>query len=87
MLRGYISEKNTMDSNDNHCFYIYGCKDTQNLTEQDEHVKENEYNISIQNPIVFSKNSVAIADDKTLYINIEMISGQYVFDEFPGFSG
>ena len=42
------------------------------------------YDIKIESPIVFSHNSVKIADGSTVFVNIEMISGQYVFDEFPG---
>lgn len=46
---------------------------------------ENEaYDIKIKSPIVFSHNSVEIADGRMVFVNIEMKSGQYVFDEFAG---
>jgi hypothetical protein len=44
----------------------------------------NAADIKIESPIVFSHNSVKIADKSTVFVNIEMISGQYAYDEFPG---
>lgn len=63
---------------------LAGCNNTQGPIGQVELSQESKYDISIQSPIVFSKNSVAFGDNKTLYVNIEMMNGQYVFDEFPG---
>jgi hypothetical protein len=40
--------------------------------------------IKIETPIVFSHNSVNLAGGNTVYVNIEMTSGQYAFDEIPG---
>jgi hypothetical protein len=40
--------------------------------------------IKTETPIVFSHNSVTLADGSPVYVNIEMVSGQYAFDEIPG---
>lgn len=42
------------------------------------------YDISIESAIVLSHNTVKSAGGNVVYVNIEMTSGQYAFDELPG---
>ena len=41
-------------------------------------------NIIFETPLIMSNNSVNLANGNIVFINIEMISGRYYYDEMPG---
>jgi hypothetical protein len=43
-----------------------------------------EYDIQMEAPIVMSKNNITLADGQTAFVNIEMLSGRYFYEENPG---